>query len=530
MKHFRYKSIGIVLIMINLTLNLQADWNYIVGTAKGLMGTVGNVANGLLQSLGKVPSSWQYSCVVWNDCDRVIFAVEQNITSFMGANLDGPILTTTVIAPYSNSTDALMNEQMYVALYVCHTKQKDPSKESDVEKSLHKAVLAENICSLYIPYAIQRWNLGEKYTSLADTSFKYSPAGWAAKGFNLLGHVIYKGSKGNVVGQQLGATFSDIGGLDIAVNEFINAAMGQLIVDVAILNPISLIVNFIVTEKLEHDYAIKICDLMKRRVILFPMKNTAETADHYRAYEYHGDQKVEFLSQRTTSTHFSGVIYNNSDESAGLTFFKGGKPFVNINIEPHSFNFLNSGDKQDEGIRPSVLLFNLNTQPNLIPLNASHNTIMSTIHRLASQGELQAFIVPAIGLANKPGQDATDQTPIPMNYTYEIYRSANNRDVCIQGVGIGNYDQPTNNRVRDINPVEINLWNQSAEQAQDIDDKQKAKLFFKVYIGAALVTIIAYIVFAYEHFISQFYLLQSKGPSPFQYVMTAGGLISFFNK
>ncbi len=59
------------------------------------------------------------------------------------------------------------------------------------------------------------------------------------------------------------------------------------------------------------------------------------------------------------------------------------------------------------------------------------------------------------------------------------------------------------------------------------DDTEKAKTFFKVYIGAALITVMVYIAFAYEHFISQLYQLESRGPSPFQYVMTAGGLMSF---
>ena len=58
-------------------------------------------------------------------------------------------------------------------------------------------------------------------------------------------------------------------------------------------------------------------------------------------------------------------------------------------------------------------------------------------------------------------------------------------------------------------------------------DTKRAKIYFKVYIGAAIVTLAAYIVFAYEHFISQLYQLESRGPSPFQYVMTAGGLMSF---
>ncbi|MBA4405878.1 hypothetical protein C0389_01255 [bacterium] len=60
-----------------------------------------------------------------------------------------------------------------------------------------------------------------------------------------------------------------------------------------------------------------------------------------------------------------------------------------------------------------------------------------------------------------------------------------------------------------------------------VDDAGQAKSYFKFYIGAALLTMIVYIVIAYEHFIAQLYSIESKGPSPFQYVMTAGGLMSF---
>lgn len=59
------------------------------------------------------------------------------------------------------------------------------------------------------------------------------------------------------------------------------------------------------------------------------------------------------------------------------------------------------------------------------------------------------------------------------------------------------------------------------------DDLPKAKLFLKIYITAAVLTVIAYLTFAYRHYVFQLYALESKGPSPFQYVMTAGGLISF---
>ncbi len=59
-----------------------------------------------------------------------------------------------------------------------------------------------------------------------------------------------------------------------------------------------------------------------------------------------------------------------------------------------------------------------------------------------------------------------------------------------------------------------------------INDDKKAKIILYAFLTAALLTIITYIAFAYRHFVHQLYRLESKGPSPFQYVMTAGGLIS----
>ncbi len=58
-------------------------------------------------------------------------------------------------------------------------------------------------------------------------------------------------------------------------------------------------------------------------------------------------------------------------------------------------------------------------------------------------------------------------------------------------------------------------------------DFDRAKLYSKVYLAAAFLTILAYIIFAYDHFIDHLYSIEAKGPSPFQYVMTAGGLIGF---
>jgi len=63
--------------------------------------------------------------------------------------------------------------------------------------------------------------------------------------------------------------------------------------------------------------------------------------------------------------------------------------------------------------------------------------------------------------------------------------------------------------------------------AASADKMDKAKLFLKVFISAAVITVLVYLFVAYRHYIFQLYRLESRGPSVFQYVMTAGGLMSF---
>lgn len=63
--------------------------------------------------------------------------------------------------------------------------------------------------------------------------------------------------------------------------------------------------------------------------------------------------------------------------------------------------------------------------------------------------------------------------------------------------------------------------------ASTADSPTRLKQFLLTYLAAALLTTLFYIGFAFEHFIKQLYTIEQKGPSPFQYVMTAGGLMSF---
>ncbi|MDD3559276.1 MAG: O-antigen ligase family protein [Melioribacteraceae bacterium] len=63
--------------------------------------------------------------------------------------------------------------------------------------------------------------------------------------------------------------------------------------------------------------------------------------------------------------------------------------------------------------------------------------------------------------------------------------------------------------------------------ASTADSPTRLKQFVLTYLAAALLTTMFYIGFAFEHFVNQLYTIEQKGPSPFQYVMTAGGLMSF---
>ena len=57
-------------------------------------------------------------------------------------------------------------------------------------------------------------------------------------------------------------------------------------------------------------------------------------------------------------------------------------------------------------------------------------------------------------------------------------------------------------------------------------DEKKAKSIVKVFLGAAFITAAVYLGASYKHYIEHLYTLETKGPSTFQYVMTAGGLLS----
>lgn len=58
-------------------------------------------------------------------------------------------------------------------------------------------------------------------------------------------------------------------------------------------------------------------------------------------------------------------------------------------------------------------------------------------------------------------------------------------------------------------------------------DLNRAKKYFKIYIGASLITVLIYLFFAYRFYIYNLYSIEGSGPSLFQYPITAAEILSF---
>ncbi len=58
-------------------------------------------------------------------------------------------------------------------------------------------------------------------------------------------------------------------------------------------------------------------------------------------------------------------------------------------------------------------------------------------------------------------------------------------------------------------------------------DFNRSKKYFKIYIGASLITVLIYIYFSYKFYINNLYGIEQSGPSLFQYPITAAEILSF---
>ena len=58
-------------------------------------------------------------------------------------------------------------------------------------------------------------------------------------------------------------------------------------------------------------------------------------------------------------------------------------------------------------------------------------------------------------------------------------------------------------------------------------DLERGRKYYKIYIGASLITVLVYLFFAYRFFIYNLYSIEGSGPSLFQYPITAAEILSF---
>jgi hypothetical protein len=60
-----------------------------------------------------------------------------------------------------------------------------------------------------------------------------------------------------------------------------------------------------------------------------------------------------------------------------------------------------------------------------------------------------------------------------------------------------------------------------------ITSGEEAKTFFKVYIIASLISILVYLIFAYQYYLQGIYKIDWSGPSVFQFPITTSEIMSF---
>lgn len=63
--------------------------------------------------------------------------------------------------------------------------------------------------------------------------------------------------------------------------------------------------------------------------------------------------------------------------------------------------------------------------------------------------------------------------------------------------------------------------------AASINNFSEAKRVFKIYIGGTLITVMIYLYFSFNHYISNLYSITESGPSVFQYPITASEILTF---
>ena len=294
-------------VYINAGSDLSSAASGLGGTFSGIGTTFKNIGKSLWQSLGNAPDDWKYSFQVWNDTNKPVFGISQNIHSFMGARIIGGLQKMVPVLPYCSTEDAFYDLHMYMNIYIC--------KDSFALK------LATDLMGIVFD-------------------------GTEAKAKNALG-------MSSVLQAAVSVGFSPI-------NLFEGIADYELFSHYAI-EVDGLSDSRVIMANMSNKLFEQAIDKDHQAGFYEHFRLAGEVPDFYRAYERNGETKVEFLSKRFTSTTFSGMIYNNAEAPVKVSFVKGGKAYTDIKLDPGSFNYINSscGDGFDKSMRPSLFIFDL---------------------------------------------------------------------------------------------------------------------------------------------------------------------------
>ncbi|MBI2775170.1 hypothetical protein HYX58_04155 [Candidatus Dependentiae bacterium] len=183
---------------------------------------------------------------------------------------------------------------------------------------------------------------------------------------------------------------------------------------------------------------------------IYPWPKDDNNMYFYRVYRAKTNFAAEYLGIKTATTDFLGMFYNNSAKDVTLEFVKDSQDYK-ITLEAGTFNSLQSTSTN--------FPFSIRPQPGkkaAFNFSAGNNPFATM--PIAQQG---------IGNVSYNETTKTYDPAGPMLYTYEVYsKDSGALDVTIQGLSIGNFDQPISGKLRDINPVQCHVWRQSAQQAQ----------------------------------------------------------------
>lgn len=196
------------------------------------------------------------------------------------------------------------------------------------------------------------------------------------------------------------------------------------------------------------------------------------TEDHYTLgeqndttiYAYHAYQdtslanQCEKVGELALTNDFSGMIYNGLSSEAIIGIPFNGKK-VEITVEPDTYNSLQSTNELS--FRPGSLF-------------------LDKTEIILSKNGL------GVKVSSGEGEQKKDQV-YPSRYNYEILPSGQGIET---GITPGNFKQPTNGKIRDITPVQVNIWNPPVKDpsvdSSSMDIDLSSEPLWVMYTGQAI--------------------------------------------